>query len=77
MVVRTDQEMLHCKKWRLYMARRPFSKPICAKEERNGLPKGFLQKQPCCLHPMGAPTHLPLSALSAGAEPKSQGDCQK
>jgi len=29
----------HCQKWRPYMVRRPFSKPICAHEERNGPPR--------------------------------------
>jgi len=32
------QTKLHCLKWRPYMARRLFSKPIHAKEERNGPP---------------------------------------
>jgi len=36
-----------------------------------------LQTQPCCLHPLGAPTHLPLSNLSAHTEPISKGHCQK
>ena len=29
---------LYCQKWKPYMARRPFFKPIHAKEERNGPP---------------------------------------
>jgi len=32
------RKYLHCQKWRPYTARRPFSKLICAKEERNGPP---------------------------------------
>ena len=35
------------------------------------------QMQPCCLHPLGAPTHLPCPTLSANAEPISKGHCQK
>ena len=36
-----------------------------------------LQTKPCCLHPLGAPTHLPLSTLSAHTEPISKGHSQK
>jgi len=35
MVTLIEREKFHCQKRRLYMARRPFSKPIHAKEERN------------------------------------------
>jgi len=45
------------------------------------LTKAFLElspgTQPCCLHPLGVPTHLPYPALSAHAEPVSKGHCQK
>ena len=32
------------------------------------------QTRPCCLHPSGAPTHLPCPALSAHTEPISKCD---
>ena len=73
-------------KWRPYMARRPFSNPICAKEEGNGPPsaatKGFLQLGPeiAMLRTWAQGWNPPISpcpTLSAGAEPKSQGHCRK
>ena len=59
-----SEKELHCLKWRPYMARRPFSKPIFAKEERAGPPsadQGLSIAKPRGSH----------------AEPKSQGHCRK
>ena len=83
LLMQTNKKLC-CQKWRPHKARRQFSKPSHAKEERNGPPsanQGLSTAKPrssyavCTLwvHP---PT--PSSpALSAGAEPKSQGHFQK
>jgi len=47
------------------MVRRWISKPIYAKEKRNG--------QPCCSHTLCAPTHLPLSRPFCWCRTKSKG----
>ena len=69
---------LHCQKRRSYMARRPLSKPICAKEERNGLPsadQGLSTAKPrsshaVCTLQMHPPTS-PCPALSAKIKDKA------
>jgi len=59
-------------------ARSLLSKPIHEKGEEMAnqcQPRLFYsqaQKQPCCLHPSSAPTHLPYPNLSASSEPKSK-----
>ena len=66
------------------MARRLFSKPIRAKEERNGPPsadQGLSTAKPRSSHAFCTlqvhPPTSPCPTLSAGAEPKSQGHCRK
>ena len=74
----------HRQKWRPYMARRPFSKPVRAHEERNGPPgddQGLSTAKPGGTHVTLAqgwnPPTSPCPALSAGAERKFQGNCRK
>jgi len=75
---------LHSEKWRPYMTRRLFSKPICAKKERSGPPRadqGLSTLEPrsshtVCTLQMHPPTS-PCLSLSAGTKPKSQGHCWK
>ena len=69
---------------RPYVTRRPFSKPIHAKEERNGAPSTnpvLFTAKPRSSHAVCTlqvhPSTSSCPALIAGAEPKSQGHCQK
>ena len=86
-VISRARKELHCPKWRPYMARRLFSKPICAKEERNGPPSAKAIKVSLKLSPetyyhavctlLVHPPTSPYSTLSAGAKSKSQRHCRK
>jgi len=66
------------------MARGPFSKPVHAHEEKNDTPgddQGLSTAAKPSSHVTWAqglnPLTSPCPTLSAGAEPKSQGHCQK
>ena len=80
MVAPTEQEKsIIAINGRPYTARRPFSKHICAKEERNSLPssdQGLSTAKPrsnhaVCILQVYPPTS-PYPTLSAGAEPISK-----
>ena len=79
-----SKKLVHRLKWRPYMAARSLSKCIHTKEERNGLPsasQGLSTAKPRGSHATWAecwnPPTSPCPTLSTGAEPKSQGYCQK
>ena len=55
--------------------------PVYAWEHSSGPPRANqgiskAQRRPCCLHPSGAPSHLPLSRPFS-KEPISKGHCRK
>ena len=67
-------------KWRPYKGRPLVSKSIYAKKGPPSANQGLIyrvQMWPCCLHSLGAHTHLTLSPFSAHAEPISKGHCWK
>jgi len=73
---RPRKKKLHCQKWRRYMARRLFPKPIHAKEEKNS-PSSANQGLSTATTKCGLHVTQPTSSCPCSHRTHLQGTCQK